>query len=131
MSRPPKLLERLWYARLAATGFDDIENTELSDRPLREWHSHHFVKDEVRARREGWEAYFERAAGLLHSEHFNEICQLLATRCNARFSAEIAKRVWEMHCEGATEQDIGDSVGFTQTRVNKLLGRMRRWMDLV
>lgn len=37
-----KDLEAHWYRKLAKDGFRDAENTNLSDRPLKEWHSFKF-----------------------------------------------------------------------------------------
>lgn len=85
-----KELERIWYEKLKADGFEDCENTELPDRPLKQWDSSRCIaKDPVR--REAATEYYRTAAELLHIYQFEKA---------------IYKRIWELHARGLSRREI-------------------------
>lgn len=89
-SKKHKELERLWYAKLKAEGFEDCENTELPERPLKQWDtSRAIAKDPIR--REAATEYYASAAELLHIYQFERA---------------IYRKIWELHSQGLSRREI-------------------------
>ena len=88
-------LQSEWYAKLAAEGFQDIEDHTINGRPLKSWHSFKcMTKDTVEL--DGIKEYHHIAM------------QMLETHV---FTSEDHKRIWEMHSNGISEREIAASLG--------------------
>lgn len=129
--RPPKALIQLWYAKLAASGFADAEDTARAQPLLKEWHSLHFLKKGVKERREAVELYQKQSEEFLHSDLFEEICNTVAKRRSKRVTGEMVRYIWELHCEGLTEREIAFKVKLSQKAVDNLLFKLRKWSEIV
>lgn len=132
-------LEKVWYAKLKASGFKDIEDTSWespSHRLLREWHGSLFSRKEKMLEREYREGYQAQIETLLHHENFREICALVT---KARGHGTHAKRVyeddaakiWELHAEGKTELEIGQILKIPRSTVHGVLVRFTKWMIML
>lgn len=93
-NRPPKKLEQEWYQKLKDDGFEDIEDSNNPNRPLKAWHNFRFRQVNP-ARRKVTEAYYEKACALLHTYPFIN---------------EITKRIWELHCQGFSKREIEEAI---------------------
>ena len=85
-----KSLQKLWYKKLAKTGFVDIENTNLPDPDIKKCDVIHFNKvtpDEYETRTK----YYSLARGLLNT---------------FAFESELHKKIWEYHSEGISTRKI-------------------------
>jgi hypothetical protein len=90
-----KKLEKVWYDKLKGEGFEDIENTQTSDRMLKEWDFNFFRNQFNQVQYESTLEYYERANRLLSSFGFKN---------------EVHRRIWELHCEGQSERKIASQL---------------------
>lgn len=124
-----KELQRIWYKKLADAGFEDIENTELPDRPLKQYDSFYYARERLRHEMDSHQPYQQRIEDFYNGEQFPVVCKMLAARKNSLTQAQI-KQVWELHIEGRPMRAIAKEMGITLSRVNYLIGRLRAWMNL-
>lgn len=89
-SRQFKALEQIWYEKLKAEGFEDIEDCDKRDRPLSAWHSFKFPALNA-GQREASTLYFEAASELLHTYEFER---------------PIERFIWALHCQGLSKREI-------------------------
>lgn len=89
-----KKLERQWYDKLQASGFNDIEDTQRSDRPLKSWHNFKFQYVNL-IQRGAREEYFYLAKELLRTYAFKN---------------ETHRIIWDLHCKGLSKRNIEASI---------------------
>lgn len=126
-----KQIEANWYELLNKTGFDDIEESQIPDRPLREWHSKRFQSETSIIRQAAHERYDECLDKLVNSEDFNEICELIVKHKNNSLNYFEAGCVIELHRQGLTNREIANRMGTTHTCVYFTLKKARSWMSLI
>lgn len=90
-----KKLEKIWYDKLKAEGFEDIENIHQEERRLKEWDFNFFRNQFVAVKYETTIKYYEQGRQILNSYEFK---------------TEIHKKIWELHCEGIAERKIAQAV---------------------
>lgn len=88
-------IEKLWYAKLAEDGFQDIEVISKNKRLLKEWDSNFFRNNFDETQYLATKAYYEEAWILLDEYEFEN---------------ETHKEIWALHCEGITEREIAKKV---------------------
>lgn len=93
-SKQYRELQAVWYKKLKEQGFEDIEDTSKSDRPLEAWHSLRFQKV-VGVQVDMTQAYYYRAKELLNTYQFKN---------------KTHQRVWELHCEGLSKREIAEEI---------------------
>lgn len=125
-----KKLEREWYDRLKASGFDDIEDTEKRNRPLKEYHSFYFPSADSEIRRAKRMPYQAQVDNLRHSTMFKEVSGLIRASIQG-FTKKEVQMIWEMHCEGKTERAIASTLSCSKTKIHKILEKYRQWLNLV
>jgi len=109
-------LEREWRAKLAASGFQDLEGVDR-DAPLSVRGNLHAVNDTeedakaLASRIEVGQQVTERRQAILHS---------------ARFRSPEQRRCWELLTDGASEREIAAAVGVTRDRVRKHLAAVEK-----
>ena len=104
-------LERLWYDKLKAEGFEDCEDTEHPERPLKAWHDRLHRHPDPRSslhitQIEAISAYYAAAGALLHEQEFE---------------ISVHRKIWELHCEGLSRSQIEEVLA--KTRFRKKLKR--------
>lgn len=112
-SKEFKALEALWYQKLAASGFNDIEDTETPERGLKAWHSAYFKARYTPDAFEAKRLYFELAQSFLHAHEFE---------------SEMERQVWELHCEGLSLRTIAGRIETKVCRIHKLIKRLTQLM---
>lgn len=80
-------LKKVWYKKLAKSGFEDIETNKEK---LKVW-SNRFTQQKSVDSREAKEQYYHMATSFLNSY---------------KFSSQIEKIIWEYHTEGISGRDI-------------------------
>lgn len=96
--KPPPALVRLWYRKLAASGFDDIE---AEDGRLRAADEQRQADAEASWRdRDAVEVYFRTALAFLHTPTFRS---MTPTR----------RRAWALHAQGRSNQQIARELRVT------------------
>lgn len=85
-----KKLTKLWYGKLKESGFDDIEDTRHKDSPLFVWHSLKWQQCSPE-KVEAIQTYYAQANDLLNTYEFEN---------------ETHRKIWELHCEGASKRKI-------------------------
>ncbi len=98
--------EQEWYARLKASGFEDIENTSKPDRPLKDWHSTKFMSERSRIRQAEREEYDRMIENFLASSEINEICSIIVKHGRNTIGPKRAKNILELHVLGLPERKI-------------------------
>lgn len=93
-TKKQKELERIWYAKLKEEGFEDCENTEIPDHPLKQWDTTRCMAKE-KTRRDASEEYYRTAERLTHIYKFQRLIHL---------------RIWELHCQGKSRREIEQAI---------------------
>lgn len=101
----PKLkkLQKLWYKKLKADGFVDIEYNEQH---LKSNSSLDISSDEFRST----EAYYEAARALLHTNYIQGR----------------DKVIWTYHCDGCTQEEIARIMDLTQPTISRVVADIER-----
>jgi hypothetical protein len=128
--RPSKELIAEWYAKLKASGFVDAEETDRFGMPLVDKHNSRFATKRYDQLRADAEEYQAKVEAFLHSQALTDLCTLIDDRKGSAYTGDQARLVWEMHCDGRTEKDTATSIGFSKSRVHRILTQLRTWMDL-
>lgn len=105
-----KALQARWYAKLAKSGFVDIEREDgtLIDRE-QERYAKEMPQDVAKAR----EAYYRAA------EHY-------MTRAGAMTKRDLA--VWRLHVEGCNNTEIAEALGLARATVTKIVAKHRAYV---
>jgi hypothetical protein len=131
-----KALQRLWYAKAKASGFEDIEEDpdrtpEGQNRMLKDYHGTQFCRQDIVKARQSQAAYQERIDNFRNDPAFPEVCKLVTKHKLCKLTASDAQLAWTMHCQGRTEREIAKDLYTEQTVVHRLIARMREWMRLL
>lgn len=94
-----KALQKVWYAKLRAEGFNDIEQKTGTHRH----DSDHFAHKRVVARFEATQAYFYNATQFLN---------------DYKFESEYDRAVWEYHSNGLSSREIANTLKKAGLRSN-------------
>lgn len=109
MAHDFKALQKEWYARLRADGFEDIENQEGM---LKEWDFNFFRNKFDQIKYETTLLYYSRARGLLNTFQFKN---------------ELERAIWELHCEGLSERKIASKLRkFRKSWIHVIIAEIRR-----
>lgn len=127
MAKPPKELEDLWYAKLADSGFVDIENTDLPGRPLKEWHSRKFIEGACKLRGERAKDFQVRIERLRFSPQFDGIVRECAI---GKLSEATIKHLWDLHCEGKSRREIAKELKTSPWVVHRMIVKLEAWAAL-
>jgi hypothetical protein len=93
-----KKLQKKYYKKIKDKfGFDDIEDTDHIDRPLKKWTASSLLLTSYgnHISRAAIEEYYSKADGLLHSYNFE---------------SEKHKHIWQLHCKGKTNEEIAEII---------------------
>lgn len=105
-------LQREWYAKAKASGFEDAEDTARADRPLKHWHSTRFLKQTRPMRREATETYYEMCRAIIHT---------------FPFKTPRHRKIWELHSEGKSRRDIAREVGYAASSpVGRIIAKIAK-----
>lgn len=125
-------LEREWTQRLIDSGFRDIENTNLPERPLIQWHSFDLVSEATQSRKRRRDEFTEKAQSLANNPQFQEILELMVKHGNSRFDRFGIEFVWERHVsQGWSERRLAEHLSVSKSCIHFILVRMREWMNLI
>lgn len=123
-------IESLWYQKLSASGFKDIESSLHPERPLKEWHSSKFLSESSRIRQESRERYNKQLDDFINKQEFGDICVLMTTHGNCTIGPRHVKKIVEMHREGIPERKIAEKIRKTKKIVHKTIKKAREWMRI-
>lgn len=104
-----KELKAMWYKKLDASGFQDIEERHVDK--LKDYHSYHFRAHEPIVA-ETKRAYFEAASDFLN---FSPLKGL-------------RRRIWELHAAGKSVSEIGKEVKLCKSSVQFHINKVRALM---
>lgn len=109
-----------WYEELKREGFEDIENTQREDRPLKKWHFSLFnSKSDREPRHDGRVALQYRTT----TEFYQQASDLLLTY---QFASRVEKRIWELFCDGNTEREIAALVKeYKKSSIHLIISRIK------
>lgn len=103
-------LQRIWYAKLAASGFVDIEGDEANAVALRDRHLRERASVVVEANSE----YYRMCERYLFVGEFSTV----------------ERQVWTLHAAGHSVRSIADRLGLTKTLVHARVEKHRAKMRL-
>lgn len=126
-----KELELIWYAKLKEQGFEDIENTGITTRPLKDWHSFKFIDESSQARQKTRSEYQKKADDFINREDLKEICLLIVKHGNNTLTAVQIESIWELHLQGFTERGIAHYLKRSKTCIHGVIERVRTWMIIL
>lgn len=106
-----KDLTDLWYRKLKAKGFTDLEDKWGG---LKSFHSSRFLHVASPTEFAAKEKYFQLAGQLLHRHKFDGIRD---------------RRIWDLHSQGWTQEEIADKVALHQGSVSKIIARIERHLS--
>lgn len=96
-------LNKEWSQKLKESGFEDAEDRNHPESPLKTWHSFKW-KGSPPAQIEATQAYFAKALEILSIYTFEN---------------ETHRRIWELHCQGFSKRKI-------ETQISKLIPNYKR-----
>lgn len=94
-------LQREWYSKLKK--FNEIEDIRYENRPLKAWHNSIFKK-----------VTFEE---IQDKYDYNDKANELLRRYS--FESRTHKKIWELHCEGYTSQEIENEIKHLSSAVKE------------
>jgi hypothetical protein len=132
-----KELQAFWYAKLKEEGFNDAEDFNLTDRPLKKWSGFSSLRlESVKTWGDHFfssfpEGRFRKEEEFTYHPEFNEICGLICKHGRMRFTAEVLKKMWIDHCDGATIRQSEKKYGVSDNRILAALRKIKEWMSLM
>ncbi len=138
-------LQREWYAKLAAEGFDDIEESEsdLTDRPLKKWTtSFHECNKSIPGFCDTQPEYapvassfpegrYSKEEAFLEREDFLSICEAICYHGNRKLRAIDIRVLWIGYCEGQSHRHIARHMNTSKQTVARILNQIQEWMELL
>lgn len=100
-----KDLQKLWYQKLKASGFEDIEDTESPREYLKTWHSCYFLHRHEPETFQLQQEYYRRASHFLHDHSFQTPSERL---------------IWQYHTDGMSQRDIAETLKSKGLKVNSI-----------
>ena len=122
-------LQREWYAELKKTGFNDIEVLgadgemlhDLQDSGRFNQYSDHVLYPEwPRTLQSVSEEYYEQARVLLTRDLTEKVFRIPPDRT-----------VWELHCEGMTEEDIALRTEYTRNGIHSKIAKYQKLLGSI
>lgn len=127
-----KTAQDKFYAILKRDGFEDIENADFPDRPLKEWHNHKFSSESSQSKMAIREEYQKLIDDFTNSKDFEDVCIVITKHGNCKLSIQDIKEIWNDNSQlGHTERDIAEKFNKSKTCIHGVLERLRKWMSLV
>lgn len=121
-----KRIQKEWYQKLKAEGFDDIEDHSHPDTLLKTRHGDYFRCRYDAAQFEFKEEYYRRVSQFLHEYPFPNRSQLPLFHDNHDL---LHKRILELHAEGWSFRKIAEELtrlGFrtNKDKINKIINEL-------
>ena len=107
-------IQEEWYSRLAADGFQDIENTCDPRRPLKSWHSFRFGR-----RANHTKHAYDPDALFISQEYYRKVEHYIEATYGQEQSLE--RRMLELHAKGLGVRKIGAELGMHYLQVHKFI----------
>lgn len=108
-----KQLQKVWYAKLKKSGFDDIEQANDPDEMLKRWDSHYFRRSVNDHQFESTQEYYYMATQWVELYNFK----------NARH-----KKMWTKYANGDTLRDIAKKHRCAHSTAYGIIDKIRRDM---
>lgn len=98
-------LQKVWYAKLKETGFDDIEYSNGGLRKAYQANANSSVKNQI-----GRQEYYAKAAEF--AEHYI-------------FKSERNKEIWILYSEGLSLSEIGKKMNLSKPRIDQIIKEIK------
>lgn len=103
-------LKRIWYAKLAKSGFEDIEVPDSKNELLKRWHAADFAK-----RAQTPATFFAK------QEYFIKATEFLNWY---KFASKKELKIWTLHANGATLREIAKATKLKKDKVHRIIKRL-------
>lgn len=107
-----KKLQKQWYQKLKATGFEDIEEFDSPRQMLKRWAKQDFL-NMTDAKIEERRLYYQEADYFLEWYTFTD---------------PVDKIIWELHAAGKTVREIEKLINLAKSSVHLRINKMKREM---
>jgi hypothetical protein len=131
-------LEFEWYSTLKETGFVDIEEVHLKDRPLKKWSGigiHDGLAKEIVYQEPliGLQSNFPNTLvssyeALLYRDDFNDICEFVCRHGNRSLMSYQIRQIWIYYIDGGTTRSIGRSLNIHHSTIFRIIQALRQWL---
>lgn len=115
MNSKEKKLQKLWYKKLAKSGFKDVEVTPARGEPTLERYGSYLLRqwNQTSSQLEARQRYFELARQF-YWDH--------------TFETSKEKEIWKMHSEGLTGTDIANKFKTSKSTAKRIVQRLSKIM---
>lgn len=127
-------IQRKWYDILAKDHFPEIEDVSLPDRPLKKWSglNGNNAAESDKTIHKDWpdNPYLPQQELLFHPE-LTAICTIICKHGNNSLTAELIKKILEMHIQGMNCRRIGEVLGISYVTVFRAQKKLIEWSRLI
>lgn len=137
-----KALQEVWYKKLLASGFKDIEDLGVNSfedgRPLKNWEcnwtlggGHETNQAPGSPVTSSWpEPVYRQEEELLNHPNFKNICERLFSHGNSACTITQIVSIWGDYCEGDSQRIIGKRYGVSDTAIFRITHKLIEWMHM-
>lgn len=128
--------------RIRIAGFEDIEDIDHDDRPLKKWTSSFYHANsttplpahqpEASPMVSNFPSpVFQTEEGLLNNPEFASVCERICRHRNNSLSPAQIHTIWSRHCAGDSNRTIATDLQSTEASVRRAIVKIISWMDLL
>ena len=124
-----------WYAALKESGFNDIEDHDYEDKPLKKWSGVSSGFDVISQepltpiQSSFPEKRFVKEELLLNHAEFDEICGAICGHGNHKLLASQVRAIWELYVNGETNRAIAKSIAINHVTVYRCIASLTKWAE--
>ncbi len=139
-----KAIQKEWYDRLKKEGFNDAEDYNIQDRPLKRWtgtpslisinnntlvnlidlYVHQPAESEILSS-------FPSPTLNVHFMNFEEISEFICRQRNTTLTPKLVREIWDLHVAGCAERKIEKILQITDTQAHNAIRKVKEWIVLV
>lgn len=119
-------IQEAWYKKISRKGFKDIEGR---DGLLRKWSGFCELDDNAQ---DSWpEKKFKKEEEFLNHPEFESICERIFKHGDNKVRPWIARKVWQLHCEGKSLREIEELTDICYSSINRAVKRIKEFINLM
>lgn len=104
-------LKAIWYQKLKSKGFTDLEDKNGN---LKSYHSSRFLYQNQFPTFQAKQRYYQLAGQMLYRHKFESIRD---------------RRIWDLHSQGWTQEEIADKVAISHQRVSQITTELEKHLN--
>lgn len=130
-------LQKKWYGILEKEGFDEQENTDYSDRPLKRWsgissvYVEQFQPPGQKLISSFPESLYREEERFKNHKQFKALCIRICEHGNSKLTPKKVAMIWDDYCDGKTTRECEILYQVSDTTVFRVIHRVTEWMNLM